>query len=260
MHPLDVTKTMSVEWESSPNTNITIQLCFGVYQGSQLVSGVDIVLGDIFLRNVYISYVPVSSLVSEVMRGSPYVSSRYNFGDNTNRTLDGTGSYIQMLSTTDPGDAWLDFQLTKMALVPILSPVVDPEVLALFPRTLESLTKKYGLALPSDSDDDSSSNDNKTSPAAAGALAGANAATSSGSGGDKSTVTALLDKYGPVVIGLLAGNLVVALLLVVIGLVAWMRRDRAKSRRIPTDYAPVSFKEKVADDSTSSEPLRGYGE
>lgn len=166
-----------------------------------------------------------------------------------------------MLSLTNPDDAWLDFQVSRMAALSQVPNTVDPEVLAQFPGTLENFTVALGLAPPTpDSSGVSGSSASEETPAAAGALSDGAAASPSGSAGDSTTAAALLGKYAPVVVGLLAGNIVVMLLLCVITLVACMRRGGAKTRSLPANYAPVSFKDKGGDDPFASEPIRGYAE
>ena len=74
-------------------------------------------------------------------------------------------------------------------------------------------------------------------PAPAGTDASATAATQ---------LLGLVDKYGPVIVGLLAGNLLVGLLLCLIGLAACLRsrvRTGVQSRSINPSYAPVRVKD-----------------
>ena len=61
IHPLDLTFTVQdVTWDYSPSNTITTTLCLGEYQtGIAPFPGIDLVLGDGFLRNVYTSYVTV---------------------------------------------------------------------------------------------------------------------------------------------------------------------------------------------------------
>lgn len=165
-----------------------------------------------------------------------------------------------MLSVTDPDEAWQDFQLSRMTVGPIESANVDPEVLELFPGALESFAKQLGLGSPPQNGSNSSATNDSAHPKVAGALENGAAARSSASSGYKGAAAALLDKYAPAVVGLLAGNIAVMLLLCAISLFACMRRDRAKSKSVPADYAPVSFKDKGDEDLVASEPIRGYGE
>lgn len=56
MHPLDLAITSNASWLPTPSLNITTFLCVGAYQGgASPYPDIDIVLGDNFLRNVYVS-------------------------------------------------------------------------------------------------------------------------------------------------------------------------------------------------------------
>lgn len=58
MHPLDLTVSQPVNWQPTPDSNVTIAVCVGAYQGSVLpYPGVDLIMGPSFFRNVYLSYV-----------------------------------------------------------------------------------------------------------------------------------------------------------------------------------------------------------
>ncbi len=72
----------------------------------------------------------------------------------------------------------------------------------------------------------------------------------------------LVRSYGPVIIGLLAGNLLVTLCLISFAVMAWLRRGSSKkqqaSRVVDPHYVPVKFKD-VSDheagySSTYSKP------
>ena len=60
-----------------------------------------------------------------------------------------------------------------------------------------------------------------------------------------------------VVVGLLAGNVLLMLLLCIVALVMCTRSARA--RRVSASYVPVRYKDKAADDSESSVPIYSYG-
>lgn len=102
-----------------------------------------------------------------------------------------------------------------------------------------------------------------------GGVAGAavlDAAQSSSTTSSSSSVVSLLDKYGPVVIGLLAGNMVLMAILCVIALVGCTRgamRSGARTRSVGPTYAPVSFRDKVStvdDDPEYTVPVRNYSD
>lgn len=61
-----------------------------------------------------------------------------------------------------------------------------------------------------------------------------------------SKLTSLVEKYGPVVLGLLAGNVLIGLLLCILGLMTCLRvvvKSGVKIRSISPSYAPVRAKE-----------------
>lgn len=199
---------------------------------------------------------------------------------------------MQMLPLTDPDYAWEDFQTTRLLELANTSLVIDPaSVYQLFAgasgwpelngsscgasKGSTSPTQLTPPASPSLSDMLSSTTSALASPSTAassvatsapastrpevaGAVAGLSSPSTSSN--DTSAVTSPLDKYGPVVIGLLAANLAVMLLLTSISLVACLRKRGPTSRSVSSSYAPVSFREKVDDDSESRVPVRNYGE
>ena len=181
---------------------------------------------------------------------------RYNFGDNLARNENGTGSYMQLLSVTDQDRAWNDFHLTRIAALKQLPPIVDPVVLQKVPKVLDSITQTLGISEPTDK---SASNDKTPEAGAAGAVAAVSSPSASPTATSVSThdaVVSLLDKYGPVVIGLLAGSILVMLLLCILALAMCIRRP--KTRSVSSSYAPVRYKDKAADDSESSVPIHSY--
>lgn len=240
MHPLDLTLINPLTWSPSKDLDVDIVLCIGAYQiGTPPYPGIDMVLGDNFLRNVYVSF---------------------NYGADPGRTQNGTGSYIQLLSTTQEDAAWVDFERSRIETLMALEFIVDPLVLQQFPGALDGLAKQLqaeGLAPPpANSSSGGTSTDNA---GAQGRVLGAVESSSAGS----SSVASLLHKYGPVVIGLLATNVFVMLLLCTIALVACTRgvvRKGARTRSLPATYAPVSFKEKVSDDPEFNAPVHSYSD
>lgn len=191
---------------------------------------------------------------------------------------------MQFLSITDPNDAWLDFQLSVFEdiLNENVGFNIDPSLLPeLFPMEFGSATapgSDSGSATASSSAAATPTSTPTTVPASAASAAPASAAaqpttkvegaavldavSSSADAGNYSSVVSLLDKYGPVVIGLLAGNMVVMLILCIIALVACTRgaiRSGAKTRSAPT-YVPVAFRDKVVDDPEFNAPVHNYSD
>lgn len=251
MHPLDISKLALQSHMLNDGTNTSFIACQGTLQDLSIVFGdggigdVDLILGDAFLKNVYTSF---------------NLGAANREGDQPGAG----GSFLQLLSTTDPEDAWVDFQLTRsLVLAQAFPAVIDPVFLpVLFPAdfgAVESATDTAfvtpfaAAAAPAATG----------SAAPAGALADdAAAGPADGAHGDAAS---LLDKYGPVVIGLLAANLGVVVLLCIVALVACTRgvvRGGARTRNISSTYAPVSFREKppAGYDPEDSVPIRNYSD
>ncbi|KIP07541.1 hypothetical protein PHLGIDRAFT_414342 [Phlebiopsis gigantea 11061_1 CR5-6] len=126
--------------------------------------------------------------------------------------------------------------------------VIDSEVLRSLP-CLDS-DSDYGTSPPSHAPTQtgaSSQSSTATFPAAGTA---ANVELTSSPSND-SAVVSLLDKYGPIVIALFAGNIVIMTLLCVIAHAACMRgaiRGGARARNSSPSYAPVAFKDRAANE------------
>ena len=96
-------------------------------------------------------------------------------------------------------------------------------------------------AEPSNSDH-TSANNSSGHAVASGGVARLES-TGSGSADEDSQLVSLVKRYGPAVIGLLAGNILIGVILAAIGVAACLRRQGAKSRNISPSYAPIRFKE-----------------
>jgi len=141
------------------------------------------------------------------------VYASFNYGDTS------TPPFVQLLSTTDPDAAWAEFLTARAKTLKSLPPTMDPSQL---------------IDIVGGGSDG----------AAQGALSGAVADDST----DDSSLTSLVKHYGPLVIGLLAGNLLIGLLLLIVGVTVCVRgvvRGGAKSRSVGATYAPVRFKDTV---------------
>lgn len=157
---------------------------------------------------------------------------RFNYGDMASL---GNNSFVQLLPTTDQAAAWAEFAVVRGQSLASMPPAPHPTVVS------QLLTDTYG-PVDSGTDDDSGS-------LATGALGSPSGAVGSS---DNSTdkLDSWVEKYGPVIIGLLAGNVVVGILLCIIALAACMRgvvRGGAKTRNIGSSYVPVKFREVEAD-------------
>ncbi|GJE94321.1 acid protease [Phanerochaete sordida] len=203
VHPLDISRVYPTWGLLSDGTNATYVVCEGSISTLQ-ADDVDVILGDVFLKNTYTSF---------------------NFGSaNRDQTPSGAnGSFVQLLSTTDADDAWIDFHLTRGATLSEKYPIsIDPAFLpALFPRVYSSQNATGTGAL---------------TPIAVRVSRALEATCT-----DRATT--LLSTYGPVAIGLLAANLAIMLLLCIIALVACTRR-RTQERTVSATYNPVAFSNK----------------
>ena len=151
---------------------------------------------------------------------------RFDYGD------DGSQPFVQLLSTTDLNEALPDFNKSRGATLAALPPTIAPIDLV---NIANNQSTDGSAAAPT---------------RLSGAAEASPTSSSSTSGGDASAqLYSLVDKYGPVVLGLLAGNLLVGILLLIVALAACVRgrvRSGATTRNIGPSYAPVRFKESEA--------------
>ncbi|KAF7793489.1 hypothetical protein EIP86_004601 [Pleurotus ostreatoroseus] len=194
-----------------------VTYCYNTYQYLELdpdsFEGFDAILGDAFLRNVYASF---------------------NYGEID---VSESGSYIQLMSTTDLNVALPDFLASRANTLSSLPAELAPSDFLKWYRGSSSSSMSNSI---SDSSDD-----------VAGATDGSSTPSSSPTSTDDKLYS-LAKQYGPVVIGLLAGNMLIGVLLCIIGLFTCMRRavnHGAGSRSLPSTYAPVRFKEAEAAES-----------
>ena len=149
----------------------------------------------------------------------------FDFGDAGSSNND---SFIQLVPTTNADAAWTEFFVSRSEALSQMPPVVDPAVALLLPSP------------DADNADDSSDS------------VSGGVETSSTPSSDDSSVTRLLDKYGPVALGLLAANLLLTLIALIVGVVMCLRGAvRAGARRAPS-YTPVRLKENVPEDDYRS--------
>ena len=193
---------------------------------------------------------------------------RYNFGADTGHTQNGTGSYIQTVPTTNRDDAWREFLVSRTLALQQLPFLIDPLLYQIIPDDLFDFDNGTSSTSPAPTQTSTppmsasqSSTVATTSPVAVGAVSDVDLTSASS---HNSAVVSLLDKYGAIVIGLLAGNIAILVILLGIALVACTRgalRSSAGMRNISPNYAPVPFKERAATaDEEFIAPLRNYGE
>lgn len=189
IHRLDLT---SIQVLSAPNgTNVTVcQSAFVAAAHSRALPGIDLLLGDAFLKNVY---------------------AVFYFGDyvQPEDSLNVTDPYIQLLATTtDTADAHKDFQYSRFQMLKNLPPTLTPD--------------EYITLLNSVLANSETSSASKGGNRDAELLSAESASSSDPSGWN--TIAKKLDHYGPAVLGLLAGNLLIGVILAVIGISLCVRR------------------------------------
>ncbi|KAI0321001.1 aspartic peptidase domain-containing protein [Amylostereum chailletii] len=173
------------------------------------LSGFDVWLGSPFLRNVYASF---------------------NYGDDG---VDGGNPFMQLLPLTNQHQAYADFQLSRRRVLDGLPPTATRD-------EVEQLYRQQTA--------------NTTSPSS-GSDGGAETQDLSTVGSLSSDVEkeevqqSLLDRvntYGPVIMGLLSGVLLIGLVLCAVGLATYVRggaRKGAGVRNVSPSYAPVRVRE-----------------
>ncbi|KAJ7659157.1 aspartic peptidase domain-containing protein [Mycena polygramma] len=154
------------------------------------------------------------------------VYSIFNFGNSVSNSSTGNAS-IQLLSLTDPATAATDVATVRMAQL------------------------AAGPSLPMGAIHGQSATSNtRVQHSSGGSLAAAALDTTTSDSGDDSQVK----KYAPIVIGLLGGNLLVTLFVVVIGVALCVKRGgKAVSRSRSRKYAKVRF-----EDDGEGRPLESY--
>ncbi|KAL4250345.1 peptidase A1 family protein [Abortiporus biennis] len=182
---------------------------------------------------------PIDGVLGDPFLRNAYVS--YNSGDENQ------GPYAQLLSTTDPVQGYAEFTPARATALKSLPLEVEPS------KIIKAMTV---LANANTNTTSTSMSLNSTTAAVIGAVAEGDLA-----GDNISGLSSTVNRYGPVVIGLLAANLLVGLLLLIIGISAFLRgviSKGGKSRSVASTYAPVRFKDPENEDSTESKVFTNY--
>ncbi|PIL33825.1 hypothetical protein GSI_03531 [Ganoderma sinense ZZ0214-1] len=233
VHPLDLTFPVTVTLSINERWNNEVTGCINTFQSFGTAptadDGYDIVLADAFLHNVYASF---------------------DYGDWNLTNTDGI-PFMQMVSTTDSATMWHDFSGNRTATLAQLPLPLNPAQILYYvsgtgsalPATTSTTSSPAGPSTTTTTATTSSSVAATQSPDTLAAhLSGAVAGDSDSAGGGESWG----DKYGKVVLALLAANLAVGVaLLAVVGTMC-VRRTRRESSG-PGRYAPVRFKEPLED-------------
>ncbi|KAF8892820.1 aspartic peptidase domain-containing protein [Gymnopilus junonius] len=214
VHPLDLsTITSPVTVDGQQYTACTAAFQSGDDSSS---SGFDVALGDSFLRNVY---------------------SIFDFGDNAaNGAI--SDPYIQLLSTLDPAKAISEVATIRGQTLASLPPEMDPTRLVGLVTNIEASS---GAAAFFQSSSASSAIVTPTSSSGSPSLDSDGPKSKSktdvqlavgGAGGVGQAVFidgSVVDKYGSVIVGLLAANLFVGLLLLIFGVLSYVKRGSSKN-------------------------------
>ncbi|TFY71525.1 hypothetical protein EVG20_g1470 [Dentipellis fragilis] len=220
VHPLDMTIPSAQVFADGQNRTV----CVNSYQaGNTSANLVDLILGQGFLRNTYASF---------------------DFGEKDANGMITVDPFIQLMSTEDANEIQADFMKSRTEALSQLPPeaTVDQVKAELAAQTAGQ--NSTGAASSAKSQD--SAAEKETEDVSGGVANGASAKSllSGGNDSDASELLDKVDKFGPIVVGLLAGNVLIGLLLCVLGVVFVVRRGRTvgPTRTINPSYAPVATK------------------
>ncbi|KAA1466890.1 acid protease [Dentipellis sp. KUC8613] len=232
IHPLDLSQLTENQLPSGKNVTI----CVSNWSPSSGDTRFDFLLGDAFLRNAYTSF---------------------NYGNISLADEDISNPFVHMLPLTNAETAWPDFIKSRQETLKRHAPE------ATLDEIHQIVNASNAGASSSDSDDSATASPltSTSTPRPAGTSAStsrsaastsnakaynkdedvptrklASALSDSGSSNDITPLLERLDKYGPAVLGLLAGNIIVGVALCILGFTLCRRRDR---RTINPSYAPV---------------------
>ena len=184
---------------------------------------------------------------------------RFDYGDWNTTNTNGV-PFIQMISTTDSATMWHDFQTNRTATLAQLPLPLDPALIVHYEGGSSSSSTASSPTTTSTSTSTSPASPTTTTAATAASSSSPSGATQapdslaanlSGAVSTDGTPSAGDDswgnKYGKVVLALLAANLAVGLALLAVVVTMCMRRRRESSSSGPGRYAPVRFKEPVEE-------------
>ncbi|KAJ7107988.1 aspartic peptidase domain-containing protein [Mycena crocata] len=213
--PLDMTQMYT---KVGPN-GVKYTICVGsITNGGTITSGsTDALFGATFLRNVY---------------------TVYSYGNNE------TTPFVQFLSQTKQWESAQEFAAVRKQLLANNPPEISPADLVRIFDGPSAGSSSGGSSSGGSSSGGSSSGSPSGCPTTPSATARVNLLNADGS---EATSSSTLDKYGPVIIGLLGANLVLVLLLLILGVMSFVRRSRTVG---PTGASSTSYiSVKVKDDS-----------
>ena len=143
----------------------------------------------------------------------------FNHGDSNSNVESDSQPYVQLLSLTEQNDAWKEFHEARTKALNHLPPVIDPADFLKLTQTMSNSSSSVKLMT-------------------SGAVSQDDTSTAAGT-------TSLVGKYTPIVVGLLAGNLLVGVGIFFLGIFACTRsviRGGAKTSVLGSSYTAVSLK------------------
>ena len=185
-------------------------------------------------------------MISQVSAHSHRTIRSFNFANWTQAlgagNIANNGSFVQLLPLTNQSEAWSEFLTTRAANLKSL-----PRVLSAAEFRVLVSEDSTDYTDPSNSTSLTNSTHASAKPPSESLIASGGvaklASTGDESAGENSQLVSLVHKYGPVLVGLLAGNVFIGVILVAVVVAACLRRQGVKSRNISPSYAPVRFKE-----------------
>ncbi|KAJ6567113.1 aspartic peptidase domain-containing protein [Mycena capillaripes] len=238
IHPLDITDMSFLVGPDGKNYTV----CTGSITngGSILGGGLDALYGDSFLRNVY---------------------SVFSFGNDT------TTPHVQLLADTVTDQAAADFATVRAELLEDSPPELAPQdIINLFdgPSSSASATPTAFSTPASASAATPTANPAPacTIPAGSDAVANSGKASVNLADNASSSTDSTVAKYGPIIVGLLAANLVILLLVAFLGVMSFVRNGRSAgpTRALNPSYQPVKLKEEGPRSSFSTADHTAYSD
>ncbi|KAF7315007.1 Six-hairpin glycosidase [Mycena indigotica] len=206
IHPLDLTDVMSTTGPDGKNYTICVN---SVTNGGTVISPQSAIFGDSFMRNVY---------------------TVLSFGGDTKSDV----PYIQFLSNTETQKAAEDFHLHREKRLARLAKRYNAKELS--PDKIIALFDSKSNTSGGKPADDTAA----CLPAGSDALSKSKTELSENS----SSPNDVVDKWGPIIVGLLSANLAILLVVACISLMSFIRGGRNSG---PARYAKVETREKNHD-------------
>ncbi|KAF7353878.1 Six-hairpin glycosidase [Mycena venus] len=245
IHPLDLSDSSYLVAPDGKNYTV----CVGSMTngGSILGPDLDALYGDSFLRNVY---------------------SVFSFGNDT------TPAHVQLLADTNTDDAAADFLVHRQEVLENGPPELSPkDIINLFDGSASgssaapSSTPTSAGSTPTASDAGSSTPTSAdplpecTIPAGSDALSKGKPALNLADGTSSSS-DSTVSKYGPIIVGLLAANLVLLLVVAFFSVMNFVKNGRTAgpTRALNPSYVPVKLKEDGPRSSFSTAEHTAYSD